>query len=182
MKSILMSIKPKWVHKIISEEKTVEVRKHIPKCALPFKVYIYCTKSDREWKDPWTTAYESPLGCLFNMSGKVVGEFVCDEIFDISFDNVYGYIGAFDYVDTGLQSPELHEYAKGKTVYGLHISDLKIYDKPKELSEFQKPLRCGNFKCTECGYFEYYAGVRRRCNLDWSLKRPPQSWCYVEEV
>ena len=43
--------------------------------------------------------------------------------------------------------------------YGWHISDLKIYDKPKELSEFFTPM-----------------GKRP----SYMLERPPQSWCYVE--
>ena len=66
MKSIMMSIKPEWVEKILNGEKTVEVRKTIPRCKPPFKVYIYCTKGN--------TYKESKL------KGKVVGEFICDKI------------------------------------------------------------------------------------------------------
>ena len=44
MKSILISIKPKWVAKILNGEKTIEIRKTMPKCDLPIDVYIYCTK------------------------------------------------------------------------------------------------------------------------------------------
>lgn len=65
---------------------------------------------------------------------------------------------------------------KGKKeyIYGCHISDLVIYDKPKELSEFKKYNRTCYYsdlgfaipKCSDCGY----------CNL----KRPFQSWGYVE--
>ena len=47
MKSILISIKPKWVAKILNGEKTIEMRKTMPKSDLPIDVYIYCTK-DRE--------------------------------------------------------------------------------------------------------------------------------------
>ncbi len=47
MKSVLISIQPKWVEKIANGEKTIEVRKTAPKCGLPFKAYIYCTKSIR---------------------------------------------------------------------------------------------------------------------------------------
>ncbi len=35
-----------------------------------------------------------------------------------------------------LTETELHRYAGGKNCYAWHISDLVIYDKPKELSEF----------------------------------------------
>ena len=45
MKSVLISIQPKWVEKICRGEKTIEVRKSRPKLETPFKVYIYQTKS-----------------------------------------------------------------------------------------------------------------------------------------
>lgn len=44
MKSILISIRPEWCEKIVSGEKTVEIRKTRPKLEPAFKVYIYCTK------------------------------------------------------------------------------------------------------------------------------------------
>lgn len=45
-KSIIISIKPEWLEKILNNEKTIEIRKSMPKCDLPIDVYIYCTKSD----------------------------------------------------------------------------------------------------------------------------------------
>lgn len=45
MKDVLISIQPKWVEKIASGEKTIEVRKTRPKIDTPFKVYIYATKT-----------------------------------------------------------------------------------------------------------------------------------------
>lgn len=45
-KSIIISIKPEWVKKILNGEKTIEIRKSMPKCDLPVDVYIYCTKGD----------------------------------------------------------------------------------------------------------------------------------------
>lgn len=42
-KAVLISIRPKWCEKIISGEKTVEVRKTRPKLKTPFRCYIYCT-------------------------------------------------------------------------------------------------------------------------------------------
>ena len=76
-----------------------------------------------------------------------------------------------------------------KTFYGWHISDLVIYDKPKELSEFatkcNKNCETG---CCDCEYYHFEAfesamGVMECCRVDGlkPLKRPPQSWCYVEQ-
>ena len=62
------------------------------------------------------------------------------------------------------------------TFYGWHISDLKIYDKPKELKEFQKPCKMDLPMCDRC---EHYSIWDSRCE---NITRPPQSWCYVEEI
>lgn len=43
MKAVLLSIRPEWCKKILSGEKTVEVRRTCPVHGTPFKVYIYCT-------------------------------------------------------------------------------------------------------------------------------------------
>lgn len=50
MKSVLISIKPKWVEKIEIGEKTIEVRKTAPK-EVPFKAYIYMTKKESVYAD-----------------------------------------------------------------------------------------------------------------------------------
>ena len=78
------------------------------------------------------------------------------------------------------------EELDGKTVkwgFGWHISDLKIYDKPKELGEFRKPCNHINDCCT-CKEAEFqYDGDELRglvCRREIPLIRPPQSWCYIE--
>ena len=79
MKSVLISIQPKWCELIASGKKTVEVRKTKPKLETPFKVYIYATKGD-------FGALIKRSGNKFlgykeqNIGGKVIGEFVCREI------------------------------------------------------------------------------------------------------
>lgn len=200
MNSILMSIRPKWIEKIASGEKTVEVRKSVPKCGTPFKVYMYCTNDRKETLNVANGKGFGKKGELYlngncyypytdgTLNGKVVGEFVCDKVFDISFDRLYGYIGAFDYADMGLVSPELQEYAKGETVWGLHISDLKIYDKPKELSEFRTPpCEKSERSCEKCKYL-FKIDTPDRYEVDCfvvngrPITRSPQSWQYVEEL
>ena len=61
--------------------------------------------------------------------------------------------------------------------YVWNISDLKIYDKPKELSEFRKP--CDRFlDCCTCRRL-----VRNEyMSCDNKINRPPLSWCYVEDL
>ena len=77
-----------------------------------------------------------------------------------------------------LTTNDLWEYGSGETLYGWHISDLVIYDEPRELSEFLRINR-------ECWYADL-GSAKRDCpeckNAECLISRPPQSWCYVEEV
>ena len=174
MKAVMISTHPEWVEMIECFEKDIELRKDRPSTETPFKCYLYKTLGRKR------TLFARAIQNYFNC-GKVVGEFICDAIYPVSLTDLTPKT-LYLLNCARVEICEAERYAKGKPLYAWHISNLKIYDKPKALSEFHKPLRCGNFKCTECGYFEYYAGTRRRCNLDWSLKRPPESWCYVEEL
>ncbi len=193
MKSILQPIKPQYCELIASGKKTIEVRKTRPKLQTPFKVYIYMTKSrlvgDRK-------AYKD------RMAGKVIGEYVCDDIVELEYDELEecyifkdcycGYILDEILSNSCLSYDEICKYGKGKTLYGWHISDLKIYDKPKELSEFYTICNKDDLQqCGDCKYLETYGasfpcedGGDEECLVDHKkpLTRPPQSWCYVEEV
>lgn len=172
MKSVLISIRPKWVEKIASGQKTIEVRKTAPK-EVPFKAYIYCTKG----KDGYEWLYRvdnSGHGKAQSWHGKVIGEFICDKVDKIIplQHTYYNYIGLpiariteyaiwnDDLPQMCLTKKEIDDYGKGKTLYGWHISGLKIYDKPRELSEFGK-----------VGF-----------GHEVPLKRPPQSYMYVEDL
>lgn len=165
MKSVLISIKPKWVDKIASGEKTIEVRKTAPK-EVPFKAYIYCSYGDMK-----TNYY-------LKGRGEVIGEFICDKVYKWGYDYCDGVDIDDDLiVDTCLDRENINIYAKGKTLYGWHISDLKIYDKPRELSEFRKPCPYGDSPCQVCEYYSDYSGECRNI-----ITRPPQSWQYVKEL
>lgn len=175
MKSILISIHPKWCELIASEKKTIEVRKTAPK-EVPFKAYIYCTKGKAQ-----------------SRCDKVIGEFVCDRVYKWECKNRLEILESFpiwrasymlfvdDLEKTCLTYDDLWDYGNGKPLYGWHISDLKIYDKPKELSEFRK----SGFMTEEEWLFNLYPNTH--CHYEtWAKKfeitRPPQSWCYVNEL
>lgn len=190
-KSVLMSIQPYWGFLIIAEakgwniekyglhEKTVEVRKSEPKDPDWDKtVELYFTK-DKKSLARIPEEYRKEVEAL---CGKVVAEFVCDVINEYDFFIGHGVCG---YVD-GCQShcltmEELCEYGNGKNLYGWHISELKVYDIPKELSEFKK----AGFMTEEEWLFNLYPNTH--CHYEawakkFNLERPPQSWCYVEEI
>ena len=167
-KAVLISIRPKWCEKIASGEKTIEVRKTRPKLATPFKCYIYCTLPKYPHEDFIATDYPRPQ---FYGGGKVIGEFTCDRIFPINvFDNGSIQNWLFEHMKRScLTYEELAGYiGNGKTGHGWHISDLVIYDEPKELAHFHECSRCEYPFCGE------------QCHSP--LTRAPQSWCYVEAM
>lgn len=163
MKAVLISVQPKWCELIASEKKTVEVRKTKPKIDVPFKCYIYETQGSTE-----TPFVDEEGHHIFKGRGQVIGEFVCDKIDTVMSVNTpcMVYFTVNDKMDmffsdiSCLDVDELGAYIGfNKEGYGWHISDLKIYDKPKDLSEFSK-----------YGFDDPVP-----------LKRPPQSWMYVED-
>lgn len=135
MKSVLISLRPQWCEKIANEKKTIEVRKTRPKLEPPFKCYIYCTKGRGDclwrWDGIWYDT-QSPNERPNRLDGKVIGEFVCDEIIEASCGHYFNIPPA----KTCLDALDIMDYANGKPVYGWHISNLKIYDMPKGLREF----------------------------------------------
>lgn len=192
-------------------KKTNEVRKTVPKLETPFKCYIYCTK-DKNYQiapfrfvEGWKvkrfdedTTYAN--GCTCNigdtLNGKIIGEFVCDKVEQFTVGSLrcddierMACLSYSEMLDYFYKPNELD----GKTVkfgYGWHISELKIYDKPKELGEFKR--NCGQYGtdnplCDDCKYFidgrsyEYDESDCAVCG-HMPLTRPPQSWCYVEEI
>nr|DAN95831.1 MAG TPA: Protein CXorf40A-overexpressed LPS associated factor 1 [Caudoviricetes sp.] len=202
MNSYIESIRPEWVKKIVNREKTFEVRKSAPK-EVPFKVYIYCTKDRKNllpiehgkvlekvnfWEN--TDAYYG--------FGKVIGEFICDKVYSIknqgnSFVVANEEQGVTNEIarQSCLDYDDMVGYLGNKDGYGWHISDLKIYDKPKELSEFSHICSYknddGSCQCrkVDCLYQQRDYNTDGSVNLvtcGKSITRPPQSYMRVEEL
>ena len=193
MKSVLISIQPRWCELIASGKKTIEIRKSKPKLDVPFKVYIYMTAGDAVYP---VSINGAPYTCS-NVGGKVViGEFVCDKIENIEIRHftVFGHENLYTAVGENpdnqwlkhscLSYDEIVRYGKHAPLYGWHISDLVIYDKPRELGEFMvfESKACPAYLNGVCFYRTQNHVIRCK-NLDCEHKkitRPPQSWCYVE--
>ena len=173
MKAIMISVKPKWVTKILKGEKTIEIRrtaqkewkwfwddKHPVIMPEPIDVYIYCTKSN----------YFGYISKRY--IGKVVAKFTLNKVEEIkrSGENMFSIYHTDCYnskrlqIQSCLDLSEIYSYLKGKKGYVWHIDNLVIFDKPKELSEFRK----------------YYRSKGFPQNRSWNLIKAPQSWCYVE--
>lgn len=206
MKSVLISIQPKWCELIASGKKTVEVRKTKPKLETPFKVYIYMTKN-------FSRGINSSF--YYYKSGKVIGEFVCDFITnyeaelwdDETYERIQEFYEPDDFNEYGeyeyqtladnsddfwkeqhlckvscLSIEELRKYI-GLGInefYGWHISNLVIYNKPRELSKFITPTDCNSkvakdMMCNTCCLSSNFCSKKPK-----RITKPPQSWCYVE--
>nr|DAR50634.1 MAG TPA: helix-turn-helix domain-containing protein [Caudoviricetes sp.] len=188
---ILASIKPYYYYLIAEEKKKIEVRKTAFK-NLPQDIAFYMSKDEKSFtKIP--KEFQEKYRKHF---GKVGMRVVCDKVDEYNFhegltefnsmglpSRIYGsyLIFADEYKAMCLSYDEVKNYGKHKTLYGWHISDLKIYDKPKELSEFRK----SGFMTEEEWLFNLYPNTH--CHYDaWAKKfeiiRPPQSYMFVEEV
>ena len=167
MKAILLSIRPEWCDLIIQHKKTVELRKTRPNLQTPFKVYIWCTKARKFWARVHGNGWQQ-------LDERVIGEFICDDIRRIGPE----YCVVKEDIESAISGslltvPQVKDYAGWKSgmsyadlkdLYGWHISELKIYDKPRELRAFT-------------GLLNTRFGVRPV-----EAQRPPQSWCYVQEM
>lgn len=194
MKSILISIQPQWVEKILNREKIYEIRKTIPKewkeylrgktsvKPAPSKWYIYCTKAKKPYQDKdcvredWLTVAhpitkEFILGANYGecLNGKIIAEFTLK---NISYWQPYWIPEVMHICDISEKScvsiEDLMKYCGNGIIYALHIDDLKIYDKPKELSEFSSTSK--RMKGKESRFASHL------------LQRPPQSWCQVKSL
>lgn len=185
-KAVLISIRPMWSQKIMSGQKTVEVRKTRPKMNPPFKCYIYCTKPEEKLltimkdgdenygetyhgKPVFIKTEKAPTTGLWDKRQKVIGEFICDAITRVNICGFWDDSGKQlenRLKETCLTSEELCGYLGTQVGYGLHISDLKIYDHPRELREFYAVPN------------EVEVALKAKSK---PITRPPQSWRYVEE-
>lgn len=178
MKAVLISVQPKWcklIRTLLGYEnrrplykKRLDLRKSAPKP--PFKAYIYETQGRTE--TPWI---DEDGHEIFKGRGQVIGEFICDYVVR------HCEMANADLAEemSCVSREDILKYSNGKEVVGWHISDLVIYDEPKMLGEFNKYKRTeDDCKYSHLGYAipkcEYCHGCQ--------LTRPPQSWCYVEEV
>lgn len=164
MKAILISLPPEQVARILNKKQTIIIQKTFPKCKLPIEVYIYCTKGivaylETDKEKPWLldghyVCYDKKL------SEKVVAKFTLEE-----FDENYTIR-----VNAELMKEEnrislsfenvLDGLKKCTAKYCIwNISNLQIFDKPKEIIEFFEPYECGG--------------------LLFPLTNPPKTWRYI---
>ena len=218
MKAVMISIQPYWIFLIIAkamgweieQHKEIEVRKNYPKAYDWNKVAkIYCSK-DKKSFDKIPEKYRPAMKKFL---GKVIGHFVCDRIYNLvqAGAGIMFATENFDLLEpqmfrdmSCLTDNQLSDYLGDKDGYAWHITDLVIYDEPRELGEFwaynaelNKLFENEHEDCCAWGRCETESGCSNDCDTenilncyqcwaDWNgwchkLTRPPQSWQFVEE-
>ena len=130
------------------------------------------------------------------LNGKVIGEFMCRTIeeFDSAWSE-YAYAVAPPgsvmpmHEETALRimtekgcltDDDITEYFGDEDykAFFWHISDLVIYDEPKQLKEFE--VFCTEHVTRKAYFQEGVCDEIVHVRTLVPLERPPQSWCYVE--
>ena len=182
---ILASLKPYYYYLIAEEKKKIEVRKTALK-NLPQDIAFYMSKDEKSFaKIP--KEFQEKYRKHF---GKIGMRVVCDEVeefhewelspqgkfADFERERLENFLTA-----ACLSEEEVVRYRENlpyfKPLYGWHISDLKIYDKPKPIMQFYKPCPIKIKNCPVCELYSTYTG----CCMN-NIDRPPQSYMFVEEV
>lgn len=186
-KSILMSIQPKWVAKILNGEKTIEVRKKFPKDYVGW-VYIYCTKGRKSYLYGDKSVYEGKKetfwcqiiegnGIVPLLNGKVVARFWCDKVETIEYCGMCYMVGDISNTNrvanqSCLDFADMKRYLGNKNGYAIHISKLEVFDKAKELKDFKHWVETWVYSGMDCPPYVDDELV--------PLYKAPQSWCYIE--
>ena len=195
MKAVLISIRPKWCEKIPAVKRPLKSER--PSRNWKHRLSAMST-AQRKWRGYDTlwvldapsrekysftavSAYlERPEGASEG-NRKVIGEFTCDAITRVNLCGFWDDSGKqLDnrLKETCLTSKEFCDYLGEKVGYGWHISNLKIYDTPRELDDFRRECK-NDWWCESCAMYSVHNGTCGNGSLQ--IRRPPQSWCYVEE-
>ena len=214
MLAILLPFKSKSCVDIANRDKILDVRKNkalrsaIQKLIDKYgyaTIYGYCSKINKKdyhliesITDKGITEYEvdyyigSGDYLDYCFEGKVMFKFRCYKVEEIKSK----YVGFADYSTSDLnmagiemlsclKHEELFEYLKYDNGYALHISNLKVFDKPIELEEFESNKEYTN--CLKCPYFircEKMDNIEVRngvCYMSVPLTKAPQNFTYIEE-
>lgn len=186
MKAILKTFKPREASQILNGEKTIIIMTKAPTLTPPFDMYVFetlgkiiKTKGDYGiWKeDENGNLYES--GFINKGRGKVVAKATVEKVgiiygmdivdyyikdSPIQLSNINQVVKNIDNICSKLKISfdELWEKSRGNDLYALHISNLEIFDEPKEIGEFYKPR------------------INYEQQTPYPLTKPPKNWCYVE--
>lgn len=177
MKSILWSIKKEHLDNIKMVINWMKFAKRFRQTYILTRLIIY-TKQNQ------VAAWEKSLANVILKTKPIYA--------DIIDGTKHLYNTAF--IKPCISNERLFDYLYDSTKkdgWALRISDLVIYDKPRELSDFATLCKgtgsARNKTCKNCWYLCFdddpiNGYTRCGANKRKTLTCPPQSWCYVEEL
>ena len=197
MKAIMISDKPKWCALTMNGKKHIEVRKNKALASAIQKLideygyaefYVYCSlaKHIKDYLQIENGKYVCSVPKDYEkiLNGKIKFKFRCYKVEEIKLN-----LGARLFTKTFneeellknacLTTNEIEDYLFSNAMqgYAIHISDLEIFDKPKEISEFYKVGANAYQKDIEQVYGER---AKRYTDCFFQLTKAPQNFCYVE--
>ena len=164
--AVLISIRPKWCELIVNGKKTIEIRKTRPRLEPPFKCYIYCAKPKRPYDD--FISFVTGEGAVGFYGGrKVIGEFICDGVVRLNYE-------LFDNAKD--ENDGFYQWWDSTSVWARNMDTKSCLTS----NDFHDYLG------TKGGYAWHISDLKiydtQKKLREFSLKRPPQSWCYVKEL
>lgn len=199
MKAILISDHAKWCALMMNGDKTVEVRKGtalyktIQKLIDEYgyaDIYVYCTKDSKNplfgYPEGFETIYDIDnkydKDFRYYLNGKVIFKFRCykvEEIPHIVFHTDKYSTKSLVHKEllskSQLNETELFRYLNWDNGTAIHISDLEVFDKPKELSAFNRYHEKKD-EYSACWTCKRFGTGCKSCKIT----KAPQSWCYIE--
>lgn len=171
-------------------------------------IYVYCSKGKYEMGkfNSDKKYHEIRDDCSYaggwlrglpdeTVNGKVVFKFRCYKVDDYVYGSkwswktgspMWGISNGYEYIlkDACLTDDELRNYVDDLTFSAIHISNLEIFDKPKELNEFYKGFRR---KYHKDNLFQdihkeknaLVQPIRGGYEYAYPLTKAPQNFCYI---
>jgi predicted transcriptional regulator len=188
MNTYIFSVSPQEAERIANGEQTVLVRLRTPEA--PFKAVMYCkngvmlhdnlrcgiesiqedVKSGKLKRFVLSAKESNNVICSSYpfVNRKVIGEFVCNKVDIVFCEEVSTDVGNFFNTNIPemaklacVSNSEIESYI-GDYGKALHITSPRLYDKPKELTEFRTlPCKKSEKYCEKCKFLSvkesYYA-------------------------
>jgi predicted transcriptional regulator len=150
MKTVIISLHEKWWKKILSGDKTLEIRKSKPAAAEPFRVLVYITGT----------------GCIHGM-------FHCPEVMEIK-----SYEGITK--ESKVSFDRLNEYGKGKTLAGWKVTEATEFYTPHPISLYgikRPPQTWCYYKGKEVPDFTTINNLANRCGYFYNANFDTEASC-----
>lgn len=176
--TILLSIRKRHMDDLLSGRKSIELKKVVPACELPFEVYAYCFEDELAYAK-YTVERIDVVRRLYQINGKGRKGFVLRDSNGNELMDEEKLEEA-----TMMTAKEIQRYLDGSMGYAWRISKLERLDKPIGLDWFRLPAKGGYMKALQRFYDKHY-GMNAKDMVEefdktLTIGKAPRSWMFVE--